>query len=187
MAGIYNRYGGMNVQSPFAWLPTYYVSGTGYAAYATPTDMLTITCGTGKIVRILNMKLNTHTTAGALQSVFFIKRTTANSGGTASTPTIHPVDTNDPEATSVVRLYSVIPASLGTATFTHISQVVTTVPTAVPALSQVATMAPSVTTQTYYKGPILRAGESLCMNYNGAALPAGFTASWDILFTESDE
>lgn len=183
--GIYTKRNRLNIDSDSWSLPTYYCNGSGYAAYATPTDMLTISGASGKIVRVYNILLRVHTTAAALATVKWIKRSTANSGGTSSTPTITPFDSNDPAASAVVRLYSVIPAGLGTTAISVDNHVVTTTPTAVPSIFQSAGMFGIHTNDSYPKPVILRSSsESLCANYGGAALPAGFTAWWEVIWTE---
>lgn len=166
-------------------LATYSGYGTGYTAYATPTDMLTLSGSDTKVIRINSMTMRIGTTAAALQKLFFVKRTAANTGGTSSTPTPTKLDTTSPAAAAVLRLYTAAPAGLGAGTTLGESNTVTTVLTAAPAAFQLVTPFPMNTgTGT---GIILRgAAEFLCLNWNGAALPGGFTATWEVLWTEED-
>lgn len=168
-------------------LPTYVASGAAYAAYATPTDLLTITGSATKIIRIVQMQLLPRSTSAALQNISFIRRSAANTGGTSTTPTGFPVDSADPAATAVVNLYSAAP-TLGTALTTlgvqrAVSGTLTGAPGSI-ALSNVVLQSSSI---LFHKPIILRGiTESLCMNYGGAALTAGFSAEWTITWTESD-
>lgn len=188
MQGIYNRNGSLRIDHAAGALPTYYSSGAGYTAYATPTDMLTLSGSDTKVIRIYNMRMQVHTTAAALQSIQVIKRSTANSGGTSSTPSIFPVDSGLPAATGVVRLYTAAPAGLGTAVGTGYNFVLSATPTSVPGLVQSGSPFPIHFADSFPTPIILRgSNESLCLNYAGAALTAGFTAWWDVLWTESSD
>lgn len=167
---------------------SYFGYGTGYAAYATPTDMLTISGSATKIIRITNALMRIGTTAGALQKLFFVKRTAVNTGGTATQPAASKLDSASVPATAVLNLYSAAPAGLGAGTTISESPVVTTVLTAAPAVFQLISAIPQPGAQTLHTPVTLRgAAESLCLNWAGAALPGGFTATWEILWTESDD
>lgn len=168
-----------------AYEPTYIAYGTGYTAYATPTDLMTISGSASKIIRVYAMNLRVHTTAGALQNLFFIKRSTANTGGTATNPAGLALDSNDAAATGVVTLYTAAPTP-GTGVTIYQHSLVTTVPTAAPAGFSFMDKQLSPATPASVKPVTLRGtAESLAMNFAGAALPAGFTASWEIVWSES--
>lgn len=165
---------------------TYFGYGTGYAAYATPTDMLTISGSSTKIIRIMAAVMRIGTTSASLQKLYFVKRTAANTGGTSTTPTPSKLDSASPAASAVLRLYTAIPDTLGTGTTLGEANVVTAVLTAAPGVFQLATPVRQADTITIHTPVILRgASEFLCLNWGGAALPAGFTATWEILWTES--
>lgn len=97
--------------------PVYSASAVGIASAAsTPTDVFTITGSATKNVRVHNIVLTgTFTTTAAVRDILLIKRSTANSGGTSTTPTGIALDSNYAASTAVVRAYTVNPASLGTA------------------------------------------------------------------------
>lgn len=165
---------------------TYSVFGSGYAGYATPTDMMVLKGSATKIVRVHAFQMWIGSTSGVLSTAKFIKRSAANTAGTASQPTINKHDSNDGAATAVVDLYSVIPSALG-AGVTLVNQVVvTTVLTAAPASFNFL-IAYAANATTVGKPITLRGvAESLAFNWGGAALPAGFSANYFAVWSESD-
>lgn len=165
---------------------TYSAFGTAYAGYATPTDLMVLKGSATKIVRVFTFTMWLAATASTLQEAFFIKRSAANTGGTASQPTVNKPDSNDPAATAVLDLYSAIPASLG-AGVTLVSQksLITTL-TAAPTAFGV-TNGFNISAIATGKPITLRGvSESLAFNWGGAALPAGFVANYIATWTESD-
>ena len=165
---------------------TYHAFGTGYTAYATPTDMLVLKGSATKIVRVQSFILFAQSTAAALSNVDFIKRSAANTGGTASQPTINKLDSADGAATAVLDLYSVIPASLG-AGVTLYRQTSLTGATTAPPVGFTLASGFNPNGISLIKPVTLRGvAESLAINWGGAALPAGFTAHWQATWTESD-
>lgn len=82
---------------------------------ASPTDIFTITGSATKTIRILQVNFTGSTTSnsGNLSDVRLIKRSTANSGGTSTTPVVVPFDSTSPAGTAVVTSYTANP-TLGT-------------------------------------------------------------------------
>lgn len=79
------------------------------------TDLFTITNPGTKTIRITRCDVSGGVATAAQQiEVFGLVRSAVNTGGTSSTPTIVPYDSNDAAATAVVRAYTANPASLGT-------------------------------------------------------------------------
>lgn len=172
---------------PSAGLNSYFAFGEGYAAYATPTDMLTIQGSASKIIRINNALMRIGSTSGALHKLHFIKRTAANTAGTFAAQTAIKLDTGSPAASAVINLYSVIPSGLGAGVTLAVAPVVTTVLTAAPAIFSMGSHLSAASAITTTTPVILRgASEWLALNWNGAAIPAGFLAHWEISWTESD-
>lgn len=165
-------------------LATYSVAGTGYTAYATPTDLLTIRGSATKKVRIITFSLKITTTAGALQTMYWIKRSTANTGGTSTNPTGVPFDSTDVAATAQVDLYTAAPTLGTTLAVTFYQSILTTAPTAVPGNFVMSVGAPN-TIDSVDKPIILNnQNEMMCANWNGVALPAGFTAQYILTWIE---
>lgn len=80
---------------------------------ATPTDVVTLSGSASKTVRILRVTVSAIGVA-ASTDLALVKRTAANTGGTASTPTPAQHDSSDAAATAVLSQYSANAASLGT-------------------------------------------------------------------------
>lgn len=78
------------------------------------TDLFTLTNPGGKTIRITRCDISGGVATAAQQiEVFGLVRSTVNTGGTSTTPTIVPYDSGDVAATGVVRAYTANPAVLG--------------------------------------------------------------------------
>lgn len=158
---------------------TYSASITALTVAAAATDFFTITGSATEQVRILKITINGIATTAISQNINFIKRSTANETGTATTLICVPYDSSDSAATAVVKAYTVSPESLGTS----VGQISS------PKLF-LSTSATEATTLTMLfgdrtgKGVVLRGvNESLCLNYNGAT-NAGNSLSISVEFVE---
>lgn len=170
-----------------AGLNSYFAYGEAYTAYATPTDLLTISGSASKVIRINNMVFRCQETTGALRKLFFVKRTAANTGGTATNPSAIKLDTNNAAATAVLALYSAAPAGLGAGTTLAVAPLVTTALTAAPAIFSMGSHISAASAITTTTPVVLRgATEFLCANWNGNAWGSGQIAQWEISWTESD-
>lgn len=163
--------------------PTYSCAISAYAAYATPTDMFVLVGSGTKTVRVTRVSIAGAATAGIIEDILLIKRTTADTTGTASQPAIAQHDSNDAAASAVVNLYSVIPGGLGTGVNVRSGKLqfgelgAAGVPAA-PALVWDFTNRNS-------KGLVLRGvAQCLALNFGGAAWPSGGVLDIDIEFTE---
>lgn len=77
------------------------------------TDVITLSGSATKTVKVLGVYFKMTATTGANGTCLLVKRSTANSGGTSTTLTVVPFDSNDAAGTAVVRAYTVNP-TLGT-------------------------------------------------------------------------
>jgi hypothetical protein len=94
--------------------PTYSACAGSLGVAANPTDVFTITGSATKTVLIQKIKLSgTQQNAGSADFIF-IRRSTANTGGTSTTITAGQHDSNDAAPTATVRAYTANP-TLGTA------------------------------------------------------------------------
>lgn len=92
---------------------TYSAAIVNLAVAANPTDIFTITGSASKIIRILYASvIATRTNSGNFELVA-LKRSTANSGGTSTSVTAVPHDSNFPAATATALAYTANP-TLGT-------------------------------------------------------------------------
>jgi hypothetical protein len=92
---------------------TYAAASAPFAVAATPTDIFTITGSATKTIQVTKLALNcTQTTAGEI-NVLVIKRSTANTAGTAVAATVVSVDSANAAGTATVNAYTANP-TLGT-------------------------------------------------------------------------
>lgn len=75
------------------------------------TDIFTITGSATKTIRVLEIVVSGTRSTAAETDVLVLKRSTANSGGTSTTPTAVPNDSNDAAATATVRSYTANPTT----------------------------------------------------------------------------
>lgn len=169
-------------------MPTFYAQSPGYAAYATPTDLCAIRnpVGSGKLVIPRNMSLALGSTAAALMKLYWYRRTAFNTGGTPTdlTPVLY--DSAGAAAVAVPRLYGAAPVIVDAAAIIDQAQVSSAVLTAAPlsanSSSGVAGWAFGI--GDYPSPLVLRPGEELVMNLAGAAIPAGFSAIFQMVWME---
>ena len=90
---------------------TYRASTTALASASSATDIFTITGSASKTIRITRLEISGQQTTAAAAQVIVLVRSTANSGGTASTLTAVPHDSNSPAATAVVKAYTANPTT----------------------------------------------------------------------------
>lgn len=76
---------------------------------ATATDFLVLVGSATKTIRLTLVRLMADATAVGVLDFYGYKRTAANTGGTATQPSITTHDSNDAAATAVVNLYSANP------------------------------------------------------------------------------
>lgn len=170
---------------------TFMASGLALTPAATPTDIITISGAANMLVRVINLRAHIHTSSATLVLGHFIKRSSANSGGTSSAATAISLDSGREGSRATVRTYTANPASLGDAVGTLGTQYLTTlIPTSVPGVMQLTSLGTlqNVTAgnESYLRPVSLRgASELLALNWNGAALATGFIfAAWDVVWTE---
>jgi hypothetical protein len=108
-----NTIGTVNVASS-AIPSTYSAAVNGLALAATATDIFAITGSATKTIRIIKLAITgIQTTAGQV-AVLLLKRSTANSGGTFTAPTMVSYDTLNATATAGVSAYTANPTTVGT-------------------------------------------------------------------------
>lgn len=96
----------------FTFQPITYSAGiVGLVPPTTPTDIFTLTGSATKTVKITNLILSGTRTTATHTDILLLKRNTANSGGTSTTPTAVSYDSLDTAATAVVRAYTVNPTT----------------------------------------------------------------------------
>lgn len=165
---------------------------SSFTPAATPTDIVIIEGSATKTIRLISMKIWTTNTAAGSQSFQLIKRSTADTTGTfVSAGTPAPLDSNNSAATvNRVGHFTANPGALGTAVGT-LSNIRVASPAAIPAsfagiqqdagVEMLDWMDKSLLDQ-----PITIRGVAQCVaiNFAGAALVAGQTHSYRIVWVE---
>lgn len=161
---------------------TYSAATATFTPPATPTDFFIINGSATKTVRIISLLFTcTQTTAG-INNFYLIKRTSANSGGTAVATTIVKNDSSDAAATAVCQHYTANPTTGSSSGFVKTLKLLTPAP---------ASLVTGITYELIYQDtrgypkPITLRGtaEGLAINFQGAALPTGMagmavSATW---------
>jgi hypothetical protein len=156
------------------------LAAAGLAANA--TDIFQIIGSVTKIVKITHLQVTADATAASSVDFYIIKRTVANTGGTAAAVTGIAHDSKDPAYTAVVQTYSANPSALGA------GQIIRTQSYALPAAS--STGYPFNPAGWSFgnrpaRCPTLRGiGESLVFNWGGQAINSGLSIWVDIEWTE---
>lgn len=93
---------------------TYSCTFSQFTAGATPTDVFVLTGSATKTIKILRITLSGTQTTESIREVILLKRSTLNTGGTVTSPTIVPMDSTNNAATAVANGYTANAAVLGT-------------------------------------------------------------------------
>lgn len=160
--------------------PTYSLAILGFVPAATATDILTIVGNANTVVRVSRIQITGIATAASEMDVQIVKRTAANSGGTATNPTPAQHDSADPAAQATINQFSANPAGLGAGIAMRSQKL------ALPAAG--GTAQPVV-----WEFPAGRNGrevflrgvaQAIAINLNGGAVPAGCSLDIEIEWTE---
>lgn len=164
--------------------PTY-GAASAFSAPANPTDVFTLTGSATKIVRVKRIYIGVSATNPLTFTFSFVKRSTANTGGTSSTLTAVPFDSADSAATAVARSYTANP-TLGTSVGT-LGNVRISVPQNVPLGGVSNGPIDSIDFHLPNAMPVVLrgTGEVLAVNM-GATTLAGNNLAMSIVWTEED-
>ena len=159
---------------------TYGVIGVAITPAATPTDVVNVVGSATKTLRVKRVAVSgLATTAGSID-VSLVKRTAVNTGGTSSAPTIGQHDSSDAAATGTVAQYSVNPTGLGAGVAIKNQKL------NLGLSGASGTVSWDFSTRND-KAVVLRGvAQSLAINLNGQALPAGAQISYEIEFEEDN-
>lgn len=153
---------------------TYSAAITNLVSATLATDILTINGSASKTIRVTKISIDGLAVTGGNISVFLIKRSTANTGGTSTTLTNVPHDSANAAGTAAVKAYTVNPTVLGTAVGTVRSNRVF--------ISGGATTASAEDEQRFGdlgQGIVLRGtSESLCLNLAGVTINSPSLNVW---------
>lgn len=179
---------GIVILSPsgaMAGRPTYSAVVLAYGAYATPTDLFCLWGSATKIVKVAQSLMYIQSSAAALQTIMFIRRSTVNTGGTPTNPTVVKLDSTNPAPTATFTQYGAAP-TLGTTVGTFAVNVFASATlTTAPVVQQFSTFVIQGNRQTDNQGFILRGvNEGVCWNYAGVALTAGWVSNFVVSWSE---
>lgn len=164
--------------------PQYTYSAVAVAATpaATATDFLTLTGSASRTIKVLRWRVAVSVTAGSASpfDVQLVKRSAANTGGTATTPTAVPWDSTFPAAGATARLYSANP-TLGT----PVGALRALRATTTTGTGQLALLQGEFELVDPQHGPVVLRGaaEVLALNFNGAS-PANAVVTSEVVWTE---
>lgn len=97
-----------------AYRATYSATGTWAPVTTAPLDIFAISGSASKVIRITKIELSGIQTTAAYRDISLIKRSTSNTGGTATALTIVPHDSANAAATAQVWVYTANPTVIGT-------------------------------------------------------------------------
>jgi hypothetical protein len=163
--------------------PTYSANIAGLTPAASATDFFTLTGSATKTVKVLSASCWGTSTANAVSSVTALKRSTANTGGTATNPTKTPHDSLNAAATATVAAYTANPTT-GTLVGNLKTGPLTTV---APASTTVSPQHGAWTFETPgdMQSTVLRGtGEVFALNGGGASFSAGASLNCSVTWIE---
>lgn len=153
---------------------TYSAAIQGLAPAASATDIFTLTGSASMTVRLLRVRVSgIKTTAGAAVDFQLLKRSTADTGGTSTAPTIIPYDKNSPAATAVVAAYTANPTAGTSVGLLAVDNI----------FIPLATAAGGLIDWNFGNRPgqaiVLRgAADQACLNLNGVTIGGGALDVW---------
>jgi hypothetical protein len=149
---------------------------------ATATDVLVLTGSATKVIRVTKVVIVGTATAASIYDHYVVKRTAANTAGTSTNVTAAKSDSTDDAQTATLALYTANPSALGTGIAVEANKTYLSA-----SASPGAAALPSAYTFGVRndKAIVLRGtSESLAINFNGQAVPAGASLYLSIEWTE---
>lgn len=143
---------------------------------ATTTDLITLYGSSTRTVKVRRIVLSGLSTTAGTMDAQIVKRTAANTGGTASAKTPAKYDSGSADATAVLSLYTANPTSLGAGIVLGARM-----------LNFGLAGASGSLVWEFSKGdePVLRgSSQGIAVNLNGSAVPAGGKISWTVEWIE---
>lgn len=159
---------GISNQLSATFKKTYSASRAGFVTTTNPTDILTISGSDTKLIKILYIHLSATQTNSGFVEMAIIKRNSANSGGTTETLINVAHDSEDDNATAIVKIYTTNATALGNSVGRIYSE-----KSFIPSGNSSAPGASShIDFQNLLGKPITLHGSSeiLCVNFNGATV-----------------
>ncbi|HUZ95751.1 MAG TPA: hypothetical protein VMU57_12655 [Edaphobacter sp.] len=163
---------------------TYEATIVGLVPAASATDLLTITGVAGHIVRVTRAECTGTATAVGAANLVALVRSTANTGGTSTTPAAIPADPSDAAAGATVKAYTANP-TVGTSVGPVRAAVLVLTPTSSTTIAEDPVNWTFGNNAGTRAGIVLRsASQVFSLNGNGASFPAGTALNCSIEWTE---
>ncbi len=160
-------------------LPTYSVSAAGITPAATATDVVILSGSASRLVKLRRILVGGAATAASVFVFNLNRRSTAASGGTATTPTPVRRDTRDQAATAVVQQFSANPSAVGTD-----AGLLLAIRHSLGALATPGVSSQFLLGDNTEESIALQNGEFLAINFGGAAIPSGMVFDYTLVWTE---
>ncbi len=168
--------------NPWNNAPTYSYQLAAYVPAATATDVACLVGSASAVLRLNRIQVTADATGSSVLDVYVIKRSTANTGGTATQPAFLSLDSTNAVAKGVVNLYSANPSALGTGI--TIAGDHYEIPSSTGPGYSASAWVEDFGTRNNQPIVIRGANESVCFNLNGATLPAGLNVFMRIEWVE---
>lgn len=164
-------------------MPTYVAATATFTPPASATDIVTITGSATKTIRILRIEFSARQTTAGQVLVYLVKRSTANTGGTAVAATIVPVDRQNAAATATVNAYTANPTTGNLVGNVAVCDVLIPAPATAVDRNRAVLFDANLAGQ-----PIVLKGATDCLsiNLNGATVTGIGSATATITFAESN-
>lgn len=162
---------------------TYSAATPHFVPVTAATDMCEIFGSASKIIEITSIQIASNQTSAGTNQFWFVKRSSANSGGAYKIVTPVPFDSGFGAATASVKYYTgatnpTVGSSAGTL---FIQRVLSGISTSI-LNPMVEVLRPENTLQ---RPIVLRgAGQGVAVNFNGATIPSGLTVSCQFIWIE---
>lgn len=148
---------------------------------ALATDVVTIQGSATKIIRVRSILITGLATAASNLQVMVNRRSSANTGGTATHPTFTQRDNLDDAPTAVLSAYTANPSALGTLVGLQDGGRLNVAPAANGPIDRMLLQYGWIND----KAPVLRGvADFLCIGLGGAAVPAGCVLDFNIVVSE---
>lgn len=155
--------------------PTYSYTNASFTIPATPTDIITINGSADKTIAVLRAFISTLQTTAGVNSWYLAKRSTARTGGVSVAGTAVPHDSSDAAAAATVAHWTTLFTGGGTLVGNVWSGRINSPAAATAGIG--GFVGHQIDFVRMFGKPLMLrgAGESLAINFGGAALPAGMT------------
>jgi len=159
---------------------TYDAATAAFTPGATPQDVFTIQGSNTKLIRVTRIRLTSVQNTAGINSWFLVRRSSANTGGTSTVITVVPRDSTQTAGTATARSYTANPTAgtlVGSIRSTKLLS---------PAPASVANDSLIWDFDDIQTNPVVlvNANETIAINFNGAALPAGLSLHCSVTWTE---